>query len=990
MAGNQFGYTFSSLADIRGLFDVVTQRLTEYMEQYNLTDEAIIYIELIFRQKDKRLLSEFNLEKPFHVTKYEVLKTERELVIPVSVSEKSIGKPLSVNTSNGLITHINLNLQDKMVNFLDVIRNNAKLIRAGHKDNITHFYENFRFYLLKDKSDFVLAIKKLSPNSIDKIRYSLNGVIISSVSDIAVNDIILRKSGEKQVVIRDGNIVSLTQNIKLKALEKPIAKPLFVEYNNIGVIDIETYKAKDETSKVYAVGYKTNLDDKAVTSYIDKDTLDSNKLILDLVNELLRPRYEKVKFYCHNLGGFDIVFILKVLFTYNDNNPDDKYKVSSMLRNEKILKVKITKGKHSFTILDSYAMMPDKLINLGKDFEVATIKTPFPYKFAIQDHLFYEGDLPTIDYYGDITLKEYDSLSVVLWSFKEETIKYLINDLLSLHQILIKANKQVFLDYNADMTDSITISGLALRIFFKDFYRENIPNINKASLYKDIKQAYYGGITEVYKPKGKNLFYYDVNSLYPSVALQDMPGLICSKLTFYTDNYNIDILFGFFYCAIETPLEGYLGLLPFRTINGLNFPLGKWEGWYFSEELKFAKEHGYKIKVLKGYTFNKESNVFNEYIEKVYKIKSNPVNKTQKVMAKSLLNNLLGRFGINMDKPVSDIMSFTTFDTKMLMHKIMSYKEISEDKVLVSYVPKLDYDVITGHNLDITKIAEKYKDKESQHMIATSVVMSAAVTAYARIHINKIKLNIINLGGEIYYSDTDSIVTNIELSGSLVSPNKLGLLKLEYVIDEAIFISNKIYWMYDVIKGKIHTKAKGVKSSSLSYGDFLTLYNKMNVKTAVKVQSKTNWNLGYVEIKDTKITINSDSYIKRDKIYDKDSKLINTKPIIINEIDKALVLYQHKCKDLVLYKNVHRLKFVVINKSGLDIKTILIWMFIILTIPISLIAYVISSGEEGEFIISDPSLDDVITSPSPNPDREIKVSVDNKPATEGASDVKEK
>lgn len=60
-------------------------------------------------------------------------------------------------------------------------------------------------------------------------------------------------------------------------------------------------------------------------------------------------------------------------------------------------------------------------------------------------------------------------------------------------------------------------------------------------------------------------------------------------------------------------------------------------------------------------------------------------------MAKSLLNNLLGRFGISMDKPISEILTYEAFKNKMLMHKIMSYKELSKNKVLVSYVPKLDY-----------------------------------------------------------------------------------------------------------------------------------------------------------------------------------------------------------------------------------------------------------------------------------------------------------
>lgn len=48
-------------------------------------------------------------------------------------------------------------------------------------------------------------------------------------------------------------------------------------------------------------------------------------------------------------------------------------------------------------------------------------------------------------------------------------------------------------------------------------------------MYRDIKIGYSGAITEVYKPYGENLYYYDVNSLYPYVSLQDLPGIDCYK-----------------------------------------------------------------------------------------------------------------------------------------------------------------------------------------------------------------------------------------------------------------------------------------------------------------------------------------------------------------------------------------------------------------------------------------------------------------------------
>ena len=120
-----------------------------------------------------------------------------------------------------------------------------------------------------------------------------------------------------------------------------------------------------------------------------------------------------------------------------------------------------------------------------------------------------------------------------------------------------------------------------------------------------MKLAYYGGITELYKPYGENLFYYDVNSLYPYLALQDMPGLECSNMLFYTDDQKRENLFGFFYCSIQTLSNGYLGLLPVRDVSGLTFPLGRWTGWYFSEEFKYAEDNGYIIKVHRGYSFNK-------------------------------------------------------------------------------------------------------------------------------------------------------------------------------------------------------------------------------------------------------------------------------------------------------------------------------------------------------------------------------------------------
>lgn len=104
------------------------------------------------------------------------------------------------------------------------------------------------------------------------------------------------------------------------------------------------------------------------------------------------------------------------------------------------------------------------------------------------------------------------------------------------------------------MSDSLTISKLALEIYLKDHYRPYyvnnhiIPLIKDERLYDDIKQAYYGGKTEVYRPRNSDnekLYYYDVNSLYPYVALNDMPGHKVRKMNFISENVNLHDLFGF-------------------------------------------------------------------------------------------------------------------------------------------------------------------------------------------------------------------------------------------------------------------------------------------------------------------------------------------------------------------------------------------------------------------------------------------------------------
>jgi len=150
-----------------------------------------------------------------------------------------------------------------------------------------------------------------------------------------------------------------------------------------------------------------------------------------------------------------------------------------------------------------------------------------------------------------------------------------------------------------------------------------------------------------------------------------------------------------------------------------------------------------------------------------------------------------------------------------------------------------------------------------------SVVVSSAITSYSNLYMTKIKLLILSLGGEVYYTDTDSIVTNIKLPQECLG-KELGEFKEEYKVLRGYFISAKLYCLVYLDKQgneRVKVKSKGVENSKFTEKDFIKLLRNVNIK-AVKNESKKSYTEGFVTIGvNNDITINADSYKKRIKIY---------------------------------------------------------------------------------------------------------------------------
>lgn len=438
---------------------------------------------------------------------------------------------------------------------------------------------------------------------------------------------------------------------------------------------------------------------------------------------------------------------------------------------------------------------------------------------------------------------------------------YLEKVLLSLYEVLTKVCKSLHSTFNLQMVEYLTLSSMSLSMFLNKYYKildKPLPLINNKTMFDDLHMAYYGGRVEVFKPiPEKGSFYYDVNSLYPYAALNPIPSLDCRCVEYHLEKPNILNIFGFFYCNVKSS-NNYIGLLPVRTDKGeLRFSLGEWKGWYFSEELKFAQENGYEIEVLKGYNFNKVYNVFHEFVSDVYKVKSNPKNDTEKNVAKLILNSLIGRFGMDYSKSITKLVDGDQYNDLTTTRVVKNSKKIDKNLYLVTYIPGINKEICASFGVDFVKALnmEKYDDTTDVKAYKTvSITTATAVLSYARIYLAKTMLFVLNKGGKIYYTDTDSLVTNIKLADEVVDPKVLGKFKLEFMIKKGFFTSDKSYYI-ETMEGKVIKKAKTVLSKYLEYADYEKMYNLEIIDNAVKISSERDIFRGSVIIKRDKINL---------------------------------------------------------------------------------------------------------------------------------------
>jgi hypothetical protein len=167
--------------------------------------------------------------------------------------------------------------------------------------------------------------------------------------------------------------------------------------NKILTFDIETY-IKEGVHIPYCICIYDEF--KNYSYYYLTDYNNPECMIKTVIKDIMIRKYDNYKIYIHNLGGFDGIFLLKILVNLGIVKP--------LIHNGKILSIIFKMNGYIVTFKDSQQLINFSLRKLAKAFDVDTQKGIFPYSFVNENNLNYIGQVPDINYFKDITVDEYN------------------------------------------------------------------------------------------------------------------------------------------------------------------------------------------------------------------------------------------------------------------------------------------------------------------------------------------------------------------------------------------------------------------------------------------------------------------------------------------------------------------------------------------------------------------------------------------------------
>lgn len=417
--------------------------------------------------------------------------------------------------------------------------------------------------------------------------------------------------------------------------------------------------------------------------------------------------------------------------------------------------------------------------------------------------------------------------------FKNNCIEYCVHDSLIVSRFVEKLYYSV--SKYSDLSNIYSISGLALKIFLKNFNSFQIKTEKSLEFDNMLRPSYYGGRCEVFGNLKKNekCFHFDFSGMYTNRLTEDYP------VGEYEIIYKVDKIErnGFYFVEIYSDL--LLPILPYRDEKSgkLLFPNGFFYGLYWCEELLLFIKNGGEIKKIHYcLKFNKFDYVFKDFANMCNEKRKE--SSYSKILWKLIPNSFIGRLGIKYENEFTLILKDNNYNP--LLHNVICDKKINNNWI----------------------VRVKEDDKCGK---VGNVMYPSIITSKARILWWKSAIEVQKNGGRILYCDTDSIFAAFDKKINPVGEKHGEVFwdpsKIDTVLDDACFASSKVYSI--VYNNKQITKIKGISKKYINDYDFNTF------KKNLKEGNKENFKTIFFEKKKLNIKISEISKIIDFSYYDK-------------------------------------------------------------------------------------------------------------------------
>jgi hypothetical protein len=251
-------------------------------------------------------------------------------------------------------------------------------------------------YTILDNLGRIIIFKEFEKEN--QIEYFKNQNLILNFKDNKFSESkFLRILGKSKLFFENGNKTLEIASIVTPHISK--LKKDKVENNNFITLDIETFGS--ETLVPYLISFYDGI--KTYSFYLsDFDSID---LMMEACfKELFVRKYNKYQVYIHNLMKFDVYFLMKHLIKH--------FKVEPLIHRGRIIQLTINYGpdlKYHVNFKDSYLILLASLAKLSKSFRIENPKSIFPHLFINKNNLDYIGEVPTSNYFFNISKNDYQN-----------------------------------------------------------------------------------------------------------------------------------------------------------------------------------------------------------------------------------------------------------------------------------------------------------------------------------------------------------------------------------------------------------------------------------------------------------------------------------------------------------------------------------------------------------------------------------------------------